>query len=144
MKPLVYGGLAAVVLTAGVIAVLFFLPLPGADRDGEVLLTLSKTELYRGERTLTYTIVNDSRYVVSFGEPYDIQIKRDGEWVSVEWMRDRAWIMIMHMLDPGKAFSREVELPQDVEPGSYRLVKEVMVEETGRRIVLTADFEVLG
>ncbi|MEM2973300.1 MAG: hypothetical protein QXX19_02975, partial [Candidatus Caldarchaeum sp.] len=126
MKPLFYGGLAAVVLTAGVMAVLFFLPLPGAERDVEVLLTLSKTELYRGERTLTYTIVNDSRYVVSFGEPYDIQIKRDGEWVSVEWMRDRAWILILHVLEPRSSFSRVVELPEEVELGRYRLVKEVM------------------
>lgn len=139
-----YGGLAAVVLTAGVMAVLFFLPLPGAERDVEVLLTLSKTELYRGERTLTYTIVNDSRYVVSFGEPYDIQIKRDGEWVSVEWMRDRAWILILHVLEPRSSFSRVVELPEEVELGRYRLVKEVMVERTGEEITLTAEFEVLG
>ncbi|MEM0384279.1 MAG: hypothetical protein QXH52_04680 [Candidatus Caldarchaeum sp.] len=144
MKPLFYGGLAAVVLTAGVMAVLFFLPLPGAERDVEVLLTLSKTELYRGERTLTYTIVNDSRYVVSFGEPYDIQIKRDGEWVSVEWMRDRAWILILHVLEPRSSFSRVVELPEEVELGRYRLVKEVMVERTGEEITLTAEFEVLG
>ncbi|MEM1946426.1 MAG: hypothetical protein QXG69_00290 [Candidatus Caldarchaeum sp.] len=144
MKLLVYGGLAAVVLTAGLLVVLFFLPLPRDERDGEVLLTLSKTELYRDERTLTYTIVNDSRYVVSFGEPYDIQIKKNGEWVSVEWMKDRVWILILYMLEPGQVFSRKVELPQDVETGTYRLVKEVMVEATGEKMVLTAEFEVVS
>ncbi|MEM4342349.1 MAG: hypothetical protein QXI19_06940 [Candidatus Caldarchaeum sp.] len=141
MKPLVYGGVAAAVLAAGLTVMLFF---PRADRGGEVLLTLSKTELYRGERTLTYTIVNDSRYVVSFGEPYDIQIKKNGEWVSVEWMKDRVWILVLYMLEPGQVFSRVVELPQDVEAGTYRLVKEVVVEASGERMVLTAEFEVVS
>ncbi|MEM4314978.1 MAG: hypothetical protein QXI97_01520 [Nitrososphaerota archaeon] len=108
------------------------------------MLTLSKTELYRGERTLTYTIANDSRYVVSFGEPYDIQIKKNGEWVSVEWMKDRVWILILYMLEPGQVFSRVVELPQDVETGTYRLVKEVVVEATGEKTVLTAEFKVVS
>ncbi|MEM4273721.1 MAG: hypothetical protein QW420_05120 [Candidatus Caldarchaeum sp.] len=144
MKPLVYGGVAAAVLAAGLTVMLFFLPFPRADRGGEVLLTLSKTELYRGERTLTYTIVNDSRYVVSFGEPYDIQIKKNGEWVSVEWMKDRVWILVLYMLEPGQVFSRVVELPQDVEAGTYRLVKEVVVEASGERMVLTAEFEVVS
>ncbi|MDW7978273.1 MAG: hypothetical protein RMK31_08395 [Candidatus Caldarchaeum sp.] len=132
----------AVALTVG-IAVMGFVG--SSDKaTGEVLLRLEKTELYKGQRTLTYTIINNSPDVISFGEPYDIQIRKNGEWASAEWMKDYVWIMILHMLRPGESFSRVVELPENVELGRYRLVKEVMVEATGKNIVLTAEFEVLA
>lgn len=107
----------------------------------EVLLILDKTELYKGQRTLTYTIVNNTPETIGFGEPYDIQKKQDGEWVSVEWMKDRVWTAIYHYLESGKSFSRKVELPVDIEPGDYRLVKEVDVG--GGKRVLVAEFTVL-
>uniref|UniRef100_A0A7J3VTV0 Bacterial Ig-like domain-containing protein n=1 Tax=Caldiarchaeum subterraneum TaxID=311458 RepID=A0A7J3VTV0_CALS0 len=144
MKRLVFAGLAALALTAGVMALLLALPAPRSDVDGGVLLILDRTELYKGQRTFTYTIVNGLDERINFGEPYDIQIYRNGEWKSVEWMRDRAWILILHVLEPRSSFSRVVELPEEVELGRYRLVKEVMVERKGEEITLTAEFEVLG
>ncbi|MCS6784860.1 MAG: hypothetical protein NZ581_06670 [Candidatus Caldarchaeum sp.] len=136
-------GMAAV-LTAGV-AVMGLLTV--ADKDGDrhgVALVLDKSELYKNQRTLTYTIVNNSPDVISFGAPYDIQIKKNGEWVQVEWMKDLVWIMILYTLEPGKSFSQTIELPKDIEPGHYRLVKEITVEKTGGKMVLTAEFEVIG
>ncbi len=117
---------------------------PVKQGGGEVLLILDRNELYKGQRTLTYTVVNKLQEKISFGEPYDIQQLRNGEWVSVEWMKDHVWIMILYTLSPGESFSRVVELPEDIEPGEYRLVKEVMVGEYERKVVLTFGFTVLS
>lgn len=108
------------------------------DTNGKIILFLDKTELYKGQRTISYTIINNSGDTISFGAPYDIQIKHNGEWVSAEWMKDLAWIMILYVLESGKSFSAILELPEDIEPGTYRLVKEVMIEDSGDKIVLTA------
>ncbi len=116
-------------------------PIGPAPPVKEVFLVLDKTELYRGQRTLTYTVINKTPETIGFGEPYDIQKKQDGEWVSVEWMKDRVWILIYYSLEPGESFSKKVELPMDVEAGDYRLVKEVDVG--GEKRVLTATFTVL-
>lgn len=116
-------------------------PFGAAPPAKEIFLVLDKTELYKGQRTLTYTIINNTPETIGFGEPYDIQKKQDGEWASVEWMKDRAWILIYYNLEPGKSLSKRVELPVDIEPGDYRLVKEVDVG--GEKRVLTATFTVL-
>ncbi len=112
--------------------------------SGEVLLILDRTELHKGQRTLKYTVVNKLQERIGFGEPYDIQKLCNGEWISVEWMKDRVWILILYTLMPGESFSRVVELPENIEPGEYRLVKEVMVGEDERKVVLTAGFTVLS
>lgn len=133
--------LAAVLLVAGV-AVMGLMASPG-NMDGGVALVLDKTELYRGQRTLTYTIVNNSGENISFGAMYDVQIRRNGEWVQVDWIKDRVWILALFTIGPGKSFNGVVELPADAEVGSYRLLKEVTFEKTGRKVVLEAFFEVL-
>lgn len=134
--------LASVLVSAAVgVGVILFTTHPQEAGPG-VLLILDKTEL-RGERSFSYTIVNEARGSISFGGAYDIQIRRGGEWVSVEWMRDRYWILILLRLKPGESLSRTVELPEDVEPGTYRLVKEVTLDDTGERITLTAEFRVV-
>ncbi len=130
--------IAAVALSA---AFLVLSRPPAGEGNREVVLSLDKTEL-RGDRNLTYTIVNRSRREVSFGEPYDVQVLRGGRWVSAEWMRDRVWIMILYTLRPGGSFSRTIVLPPELEPGTYRLVKEVTFVDTGERVVLTAEFVV--
>ncbi|MDJ0274701.1 MAG: hypothetical protein QXP81_07515 [Nitrososphaerota archaeon] len=137
---------AAMVL---VVATLLFLLVlswnpDSGDRGQGVLLKLDKTEL-RGERTLTYTLVNGagSEGDVCFGEPYDVQILKDDSWATAEWMRDRVWIAILWRLKPNESFSRQVQLPDDVKPGTYRLVKEVQFCDSGQRLTLTAEFVVL-
>jgi hypothetical protein len=131
----------AVALIATSVAFLFFSRPPLGEGDMGVVLSLDRTEL-RGDRKLTYTIVNRSQREVTFGEPYDVQVLRGGRWLSVEWMGERVWIMILYKLRPGDSFSRTIDLPADVEPGMYRLVKEVTVVETGEKLVLTAEFVV--
>lgn len=140
--PLVVAAIAIAVIAVSA-AFLFLIGRPPAGGSGEgVVLILDRTEL-RGDRKLTYTIVNRSEREISFGEPYDVQIRRGGEWVSVEWMRDRVWIAILYSLKPGESFSRQVELPDDVEPGTYRIVKEVMFSDSGERLTLMAEFVVV-
>ncbi len=139
--PLVAAASTVAVIVISVAFLVFSRP-PAGGRDVGVVLSLDKTEL-RGDRELTYTIVNESQREISFGEPYDVQVLKDGRWVSTEWMRDKVWIMVLYTLRPGESFSRAIYLPTDVEPGVYRLVKEVTVVETGERLVLTAEFMVL-
>lgn len=139
----VLAGLAAV-LTAGVVA-MGLMTIAGKDDVGRgVTLVLDKTELYKGDRTLTYTIVNNSPHTIAFGAPYDIQINKNGQWITPEWMKDLVWIMILYTLEPGKTFSQTIELPEDIEPGHYRLVKEVMIESIDAKLTLTAEFEVIA
>jgi len=132
----------AVALVAGV-AVMGLMAQP-SKMNGQVSLILDKTELRGNERTITYTIVNNSGEKISFGAMYDVQIRRDGEWVRVDWIRDRVWILVLYMLEPGQSFDGVVELPDDVEVGTYRVLKEISFEETGRKMVLEAKFQVLG
>ncbi len=139
--PLVAAASTVAVIVISVAFLVFSRP-PAGGRGVGVVLSLDKTEL-RGDRELTYTIVNWSQREISFGEPYDVQVLKDGRWVSTEWMRDKVWIMVLYTLRPGESFSRAIHLPTDVEPGVYRLVKEVTVVETGERLVLTAEFMVL-
>ncbi|MEM0348765.1 MAG: hypothetical protein QXE96_00430 [Candidatus Caldarchaeum sp.] len=143
MKTALILSAAAFASAALVILALSMAPQPfgPAPPVKEVLLILDKTELYKGQRTLTYTVVNNTPETIGFGEPYDIQKKQDGEWVSVEWMKDRVWIAIYYNLESGKSLSKQVELPVDIEPGDYRLVKEVDVG--GEKRVLVAEFTVL-
>jgi len=139
--PLVVAASTVAVIAISVAFLVFSRP-PAVGRDVEVVLSLDKTEL-RGDRELTYVVVNRSQREIGFGEPYDVQILKGGRWVSTEWMRDKVWIMILYTLRPGESFSRTIELPPDVEPGVYRLVKEITVVETGEKLVLTAEFAVL-
>jgi len=133
---------SAVAVIAIFVAFLVFSRSPTAGRDVGIVLSLDKTEL-RGDRELTYTIVNRSQREISFGEPYDVQVLKEGRWVSTEWMREKVWIVILYTLRPGESISRTIDLPPDVEPGLYRIVKEVTVVETGEKLVLTAEFAVL-
>ncbi|GBC69027.1 hypothetical protein HRbin01_00718 [archaeon HR01] len=134
-------GVTALAATSLIIAVGFVMRTPS---NQGVMLILDRTELYSGQHTLKYTIVNNLEEPISFGAAYDVQMLRDGDWVSVEWMKDRVWIMVLYTLRSGESFSGLAELAEDVEPGRYRLVKEVTAENTGRKITLTAEFEVLN
>lgn len=116
----------------------------GLDESEGVRLQLTPAVVRRGETKPEYMIINGGSEIVYFGEPYDIQRLEGGKWVSVEWMKGRAWIMVMHMLQPGKTFKREVELPNEVEPGCYRLVKRVTIEApVPKTLNLTANFTVI-
>ncbi len=134
---------AAVAIAVIAISVSLFVLIrpPAGEGSTEVVLSLDKTEL-RGDRELTYTIVNRSRREISFGEQYDVQVLKGDRWVSAEWMRDRVWIMVLYTLRPGDSFSRTIDLPRDIDPGNYRLVKEVTLVDTGAKLVLTAEFVV--
>ncbi|MEM4417538.1 MAG: hypothetical protein QXD32_05725 [Nitrososphaerota archaeon] len=131
-------GVTALAATSLIIAVGFVMR---TTSNQGVMLILDRTKLYSGQHTLKYTIVNNLEEPISFGAAYDVQMLRDGEWVSVEWMKDRVWILIYYSLEPGKSFSNKVELPMNVEAGDYRLVKEVDVG--GEKRVVTATFTVL-
>jgi len=137
------GGVILVAVFLAVLVVGILSVEPPTEETREIVLILDRTEL-RGERLLHYKIINRVNGSISFGEPYDIQLRRDGAWESVEWLRDRVWIAILWRLEPGQSISRPVELPVDIEAGTYRLVKEVILDDSGEKVALTAVFWVLS
>lgn len=112
----------------------------GVDEEKGVRLTLSTATVRRGVRSIEYTIRNGRDGPIYFGAPYDVQRFQGGRWTSVEWMKDRSWIMILYSLGPGESMTLTVDLPEDVEPGCYRLVKTVMLRDFGDELVLAATF----
>ncbi|MCS7095248.1 MAG: hypothetical protein NZ988_05540 [Thaumarchaeota archaeon] len=117
----------------------------GFDERNGVTLTLRPAFVGSGVRSIEYTIVNRRSEPVYFGAPYDVQKFTDGKWVTVEWMKDRVWIMILYSLNSGGSMTLTVELPEDIEPGCYRLVKEVMLRDTTEsewKVELVATFVV--
>ncbi|MDW8043923.1 MAG: hypothetical protein RMJ30_06790 [Nitrososphaerota archaeon] len=112
----------------------------GVDEEKGVRLTLSPAVVKRGIRSIEYTIRNGRDSPIYFGAPYDVQRFEGGKWTSVEWMKDLVWIMILYSLGPGDSMTLRVYLPDDVEPGCYRLVKTVMLRDFGDELVLTATF----
>ncbi|MDW8073999.1 MAG: hypothetical protein RMJ28_07195 [Nitrososphaerota archaeon] len=117
----------------------------GRDEKNGLQLILDSTTVKRGVEALGYKVVNNRGDTVVLGEMYTVQHMVDGSWVTPEWMRERVFISIAYTLGPGESLSRVIELPEDIEPGRYRVIKEVIVERVGspdEKIELVAYFTV--
>lgn len=112
-------------------------PNPGQTACPDALEMAMQQSTYGPQSTqLKATLSNGTRHVYTFGEASYLQRKSDGAWEDVPFQEDVAWIMIAYVLEPGE--SQEVTLPLNLfgalEPGPYRLVKDVSYETDGKTV----------
>lgn len=116
-------------------------PSPPPDteqRDAGVEMVLEQERLRPGQR-LRLTIRNRSSRQLESGVAYRLE-RWDGRWVWVN--RDQAFIAIAKRIPPGRPDRERIELPGDLAPGSYRIVKSFRVPATDRALEASARFTV--
>lgn len=102
--------------------------------DDETLTNESATVVFR----------NNSEYNVSYGTPYELEIKKDGKWheINVELF----FTMPLMSLKPGESIDLEFNWAEsygELAKGEYRIIKNVTVESTSpEKIYVAAEFTI--
>ena len=102
--------------------------------DDETLTNESVTVVFR----------NNSEYTVSYGTPYELEIKEDGQWhkINVEMF----FTMPLMYLYPGESKDLEfnwINTHGELAPGEYRIIKNVTVESASpEKIYVAAEFKI--
>ena len=95
--------------------------------DKYVVFDLDEETLTNGSASVL--LRNDSEYNISYGTPYELEIKENGEWhkINVELFFN----MPLMSLKPGESENLEfnwVESYGELAKGEYRIIKRVTVE----------------
>lgn len=95
--------------------------------DKNVVFDLDEETLTNGSASIL--LRNDSEYNVSYGTPYELEIKEDGEWhkINVELF----FTMPLMSLKPGESENLEFNWAEsygELAKGEYRIIKSVTVE----------------
>jgi len=113
---------------------------PASDSRG-VVLSLDLASPHPGD-TLTLTVENNTRTRLEYGLVYRLEHFVEGDW---RWInRDAGFALILKIVDAGKREREDIELPADLEPGRYRIVKSFTAPETGRQLDASVQFNVSG
>ena len=96
-------------------------PKPPPREHRGVTLQLDRDQVTPGE-TLELTIENGTRTRLEYGVAYRLERRTADGWRWVN--RDAAFILILKMIEPGARDREEIQLPDDLKPGRYRIVKE--------------------
>jgi hypothetical protein len=114
-------------------------PKPPPEEDRRVVLELDRRTAAPGE-TLELTVVNRTRTRLEYGVAYRLERRTADGWRWVN--RDSAFILILKMAEPGAREREQIRLPQDLEPGRYRIVKTFDAPETGQSLRASVEFTV--
>jgi len=103
-----------------------------------VRIQLEKDSYSAEGDTFILTTINESEDEISYGVAFTLEKEQESDWYLVEPDEEIAFIMIAHSLGPDEEAVEELNLEyyEPLEPGSYRVVREIEGE------VLTAEFEV--
>jgi hypothetical protein len=111
---------------------------PEPKRQG-VVLFLNRANMSPGD-TLQLTVENFTKTRLEYGVAYRLERRTADGW---RWInRDSAFILILKVVEPGRREREEIRLPDDLQPGHYRIVKSFMAPATGRRLDATIEFQV--
>lgn len=111
---------------------------PSAETKG-VVLSLDRTTPHAGE-TLRLTVENRTRTRLEYGLAYRLEQRTGDRW---KWInKDAAVALILKIVEPGKRESENIQLPNDLQPGRYRIVKSFTAPETGRVLDASVEFTV--
>ena len=111
---------------------------PTSDSSG-VVLSLDRESPHAGE-TLTLTVENRTRWRLEYGVPYKLERRESDRWRWVN--RDSAFILPLRFVGPGKREHEEIRLPEQVDPGRYRIVKSFRAPAVDRELEAAAEFSV--
>lgn len=110
----------------------------------KVKLGLARDLVQPGQRIFS-RLENYGTETVRYGEAFGIQRLEGGEWVGQPELVGDLWLLWLGILSPGRTgLCNAVTLPDDTEPGSYRVVKSVEPGPRRKRVFLTAPFRVQG
>lgn len=101
------------------------------------------------EKSISYTVINNSNNAVELGEDYCLEYREGESWAEVSENGEVFFNMIAYVLNPGgeKSFSENLEIRYGVlESGTYRIIKDVRLcnedgEVCGNQEVF-AEFEI--
>jgi len=119
-----------------------------------VSLRMEQAIFPQGTAEIAVTWVNDTRYLVMFGERFYLERRVDGGWESVPFQEDTYVLLIAHSLDPAGITERVhvynlgfplVETP--LKRGIYRIVAEFGASDrrlpaTWRNYSISIDFKI--
>ena len=111
---------------------------PRPDRRGVALL-LDRDTAQPGD-TLRLTVENRTRTRLEYGLVYRLE-----HWTGERWRwinRDAAFALILKIAEPGAREHEDIGLPNDLEPGRYRIVKSFTAPATERRLTASVEFRV--
>lgn len=90
----------------------------------------------------TFILKNDSDVDIEYGNPYEIEIKRDGSWYKINVVID--FNMIAYVLKSNEEIELEIDWENSygiLATGEYRVIKSISVEnEKYDTIYLAAEF----
>lgn len=91
-----------------------------------VILKIEKKRYKTSEKEIMFTILNESEFELTHGEPFAIEKNINGVWYSVPF-KTNAFETGSTSLRPYESFAQTVSLDpyleNDLPPGKYRLVK---------------------
>lgn len=118
------------------------LPQTAQKDTPEVALTV-EVEEKNGQPVLQVLWKNNTDFSVTYGEPYDIQHQRDGQWVSCA-VTDPIFLTIGYMLQPGQSRWEQYSpgaIFDMTRPGNYRFVASCQLQNPEREeLQLSAEF----
>ncbi len=111
---------------------------PSSERRG-VVLSLDRETPHPGE-TLQLTVENRTRWRLEYGLAYRLERRTGLGWRWVN--RDAAFALILLVVEPGKREREDIQLPDDLRPGRYRIVKSFTAPAVDRRLDADVEFTV--
>ncbi|MBR4072496.1 MAG: hypothetical protein IKK24_01020, partial [Clostridia bacterium] len=79
--------------------------------------------------------INETKYEVTYGNPYAIELEREGEWISRQKIDNLGFTLPAYALKSGKTEEKEYNLTDSfdiTENGKYRLVTDCSVYNKGK------------
>ncbi|MGH2837155.1 MAG: immunoglobulin-like domain-containing protein [Thermoleophilaceae bacterium] len=114
-------------------------PKPPPEARRGVVLELDRDSAAAGE-TLELTVENHTPTRLEYGVAYRLERRTADGWRWVN--RDAAFILILKVVESGAREREDILLPEDLEPGRYRIVKSFTAPPTDREFRATVEFSV--
>ena len=105
----------------------------------DIVLELDRETAQPGD-VLELTIDNRTPTRWEYGAAYRLERRTDDGWRWVN--RDQAFILLLKVLEPRAREREEIGLPDDLEPGRYRIVKSFTDPAAGEETRAKATFTV--
>ena len=116
----------------------------------EADVTLSLKEGTLTQEGATFIIKNNSEYNYNYGSAYEIEVKKEGQWKSIELKEPLTWTEIAFILKAKESNEINIDFNYgygELSKGEYRLVKTVNKEQidprgTVQTKIIYAEFEI--
>ncbi|MDV3429645.1 MAG: hypothetical protein LIR50_22055 [Bacillota bacterium] len=115
-----------------------------SNQSKDVTLTIKEKVITSETDSISLILSNISDKQYIFGEQPILEVKSDGAWQVVPYLKTAAWDDIAYILPPGKCRELKFSMKDNygrLNKGSYRVIKELSSEK-GENTFSAAEFEV--